>query len=101
MLTLLIYALLITISAIAKVEELLSPSLLIAEKNWLIDYRFLDEKSWFCKLCCKIPTQCPAVKIGLPPMCKLNPLYDQLMLMQLKASDPENQNSWIDMGHSM
>ncbi|MDP3508560.1 MAG: Mo-dependent nitrogenase C-terminal domain-containing protein [Candidatus Melainabacteria bacterium] len=100
MLTLLIYTTLIIISAIAKVEELISPNLLIAEKNWLIDYRFI-KGSWFCKLCCQIPTQCPAVKIGLPPMCKLNPLYDQIMIMQLKATDPEHQTDWIELGHSM
>ncbi len=95
--TFLIYLMLIAISAVAKIEELVSPGLLMAEKVWLINYRFDSQNQWFCRLCRKIPTSCPAERIGLPPMCKLNPLYDQMMILQLKASDIEHQDTWIEM----
>ncbi|GEM_PF-1073184 len=100
MLTLFTYILLILISAIAKLEEIFTPKLLRLERNWMVNYRFTGG-SKFCQFCRQIPTECPATKIGLPPMCKLNPLYDHLLLMQLKAADPEHQNDWIEMGHSM
>lgn len=95
--TFLIYLMLIAISAVAKLEELLSPELLMAEKLWLINYRFDSQNHWFCRLCREIPTSCPAERIGLPPMCKLNPLFDQILLLQLKASDIEHQDTWIEM----
>ncbi len=101
MLTLLVYSILILMSAIAKVEQLFNPALLASEKTWMINYRFDNENSWFCQLCKHIPTECPATKIGLPPMCKLNPLFDQVMLMQLKAADPVHQDDWIGIGNSM
>lgn len=50
-----------------------------------------DLAHWICKV---IPTQCPFerdVKVlgytlfHIPPMCKLNPIYDQLMGLRFRA----------------
>ncbi len=46
--------------------------------------------SWICKL---IPTQCPfarqislfGLSLRIPPLCKLNPFYDQLMALRFQA----------------
>lgn len=46
---------------------------------------------WLCRV---IPTSCPferQIKVGnytllsIPPLCKLNPFYDQLMLLRFKS----------------
>lgn len=45
---------------------------------------------WICKL---IPTQCPfarqinlfGLSFRIPPLCKLNPFYDHLMLLRFQA----------------
>ena len=83
------------VAFIAKLEELFFPQLLELQRRWLQNYRFQDENSLFCSLCRQIPTDCPAVRLGLPPMCKLNPLYDQLISMHFKASDFHNQNLYL------
>ncbi|NJK62918.1 MAG: Mo-dependent nitrogenase [Synechococcaceae cyanobacterium SM2_3_1] len=46
--------------------------------------------TWICKL---IPTQCPfarqinlfGLSFRIPPLCKLNPFYDHLMLLRFQA----------------
>lgn len=92
MLTLL---LLLVISAIAWVEALVAADALTEQKKWLLSYRFPEANGWLYRFACSIPTQCPAEAIGLPPMCRLNPLYDEFLLLHLKAMDLEHQDDWI------
>ena len=62
-------------------------------KQWLdhVEVRDRNLAHWLCKL---IPAQCPFerdVKLfgrtlfHIPPMCKLNPLYDQLIGLRFRA----------------
>lgn len=94
------FCLLILVSALAKLEELLVPGALERQRKWLRNYRFRKENGWFARLCRSIPTQCPAQKLGLPPICKLNPLFEEMLYMQLKASDVAHQQTWIDMANA-
>lgn len=42
----------------------------------------LPQYKWFRRLACRFPTECPFTKLGLPPMCKLNPLYEEIVRAQ-------------------
>ncbi len=89
------FFLLICVAAFAKMEKIVFPNSLRAQKIFLRNYKFADSDSWFCKFCRSIPTECPAQKIGLPPMCKLNPLYDKCCLLKMKADDVSHQDDVI------
>lgn len=91
------FFLLIFVAAFAKLEQYLVPELLKRQEIFLRDYRFINSNGWFCRLCRTIPTECPAQKIGLPPMCKLNPLYDVCVLLKMKAQDIAHQDELIAM----
>ena len=86
---------LIFVALIAKLEELFFPQLLESQRRWFRNYRFQDENSVFCFICRQIPVNCPAERIGLPPMCKLNPLFNEMILMHWKASDILQQDYYI------
>ena len=62
-------------------------------QNWLdgMEVRDRNLAHWLCKL---IPAQCPferdvklfgRILFHIPPMCKINPLYDQLIGLRFRA----------------
>jgi Mo-dependent nitrogenase C-terminus len=70
------------------VGSLLQP---IAQKLDAIEMRNAEMAHFFCRL---IPAQCPferdvkcfgRVLFHIPPMCKLNPFYEQLVGLRFKA----------------
>jgi Mo-dependent nitrogenase C-terminus len=79
-------------------ESLLShqdyrPSLLEPVQQWLdgIEIHSLEQAAWLCHL---IPASCPfartisvfgRVLFTIPPLCKLNPVYEQLMGLRFRA----------------
>lgn len=67
--------------------------ILLPLRNWLNNLEIHDP-SFAHKLCKLIPTQCPfarTVKIfniklfTIPPLCKLNPLYDEVIGLRFRA----------------
>jgi len=60
-------------------------------KNWLNNLEI--QTTTFAKLCAVIPAQCPFernISIGkftikIPPLCHLNPLYEELIQLRYKA----------------
>ncbi|MCL1462996.1 Mo-dependent nitrogenase C-terminal domain-containing protein [Argonema galeatum] len=70
------------------IENILRPV-----RQWLESIEIQDSK--VAKLLCKlIPSQCPFERdiqvfgrtlFHIPPMCKLNPVYDQLMMLRFRA----------------
>lgn len=69
------------------------PSLLKPVKNWLDDLEVRDPRlaRFVCKM---VPSQCPFERdiklfghkiVHIPPMCKLNPLYEQLVGLRFRA----------------
>ncbi|MCL1469133.1 Mo-dependent nitrogenase C-terminal domain-containing protein [Argonema antarcticum] len=70
------------------IENILHPV-----RQWLESIEIQDSK--VAKLLCKlIPSQCPFERdiqvfgrtlFHIPPMCKLNPVYDQLMMLRFRA----------------
>ncbi|MDX1987537.1 MAG: Mo-dependent nitrogenase C-terminal domain-containing protein [Candidatus Obscuribacter sp.] len=91
------FLLLICVAFVAKVELIFAPELLKQQKLFLVNYKFRNPNGWFCRFCRSIPSECPAQKIGLPPMCKLNPLFDEIILLQMKANDVAHQDELISM----
>jgi Mo-dependent nitrogenase C-terminus len=68
-------------------------SLLEAVRQWLdgIEIRTLEQATWLCRL---IPASCPFARtitvfgralVTIPPLCKLNPVYEQLMMLRFRA----------------
>ena len=62
-------------------------------RNWL-DNLNVSSPSLAHKLCKLIPSQCPferdlnlfgRILIHIPPMCKLNPLYEEVVMLRFKA----------------
>lgn len=62
-------------------------------RNWLNNITISDRK-FAHKLCQIIPTQCPFERkislfghtiISIPPLCKLNPLYDEVVALRFRA----------------
>jgi hypothetical protein len=62
-------------------------------RNWL-DNLNVSSPSLAHKLCKLIPSQCPFERdlnlfgrtlIHIPPMCKLNPLYEEVVMLRFKA----------------
>ena len=62
-------------------------------RNWLNNLEVSDRK-FAHKLCHSIPTQCPfereIVLLGrtiakIPPLCKLNPLYNEIVALRFRA----------------
>lgn len=62
-------------------------------RQWLesIDIQNLKQARWVCKL---IPARCPFARdikifnrtvFSIPPLCKLNPLYDQLIALRFRS----------------
>jgi hypothetical protein len=69
------------------------PSLLVSVRQWLdnIEINSLEQATWLCHL---IPASCPfagtisicgRILFTIPPLCKLNPVYEQLMLLRFRA----------------
>lgn len=63
-------------------------------KNWL-DYWKIQDSHTATLICRLIPASCPfarEIKVfgrtiaSIPPLCQLNPLYDQLMGLRFRAS---------------
>jgi hypothetical protein len=74
-------------------QELPHPDLLKPVKNWLDDLEIEDPRlaRFLCKM---IPSQCPFERdivlfkrklVHIPPLCKLNPLYEQLVGLRFKS----------------
>ncbi|KAM3090582.1 Mo-dependent nitrogenase C-terminal domain-containing protein [Phormidesmis sp. 146-35] len=70
------------------IASLLQP---IAQKLDVIEIRSAKTAHFFCRL---IPSQCPFERdihcfgrllIHIPPMCKLNPFYEQLVGLRFRA----------------
>lgn len=76
-------------------------SLSLHSHNWLsplrkvIDQIQIRDTKWAHILCRMIPNQCPfsrdihlcgRVLFRIPPLCKLNPLYDEVMGLKVKAA---------------
>ncbi len=70
-----------------------SISLLKSVRQWLDNVEIHNARlaQWLCQL---IPAQCPferhikwgcTVVIHIPPLCKLNPLYEQLVGLRFRA----------------
>jgi hypothetical protein len=66
---------------------------LLTIKNWLNNIE-VNNSLLAHRICKLIPTQCPfqrKVKIfgytilNIPPLCKLNPVYDELMFLRFRA----------------
>lgn len=62
-------------------------------RSWLENLN-VDNPSLAHKLCRLIPSQCPFERdlnlfgrtlLHIPPMCKLNPLYDEVVMLRFKA----------------
>lgn len=62
-------------------------------RNWLNNLEVCDRKLAH-KLCLTIPTQCPFAReirllgrtiLRIPPLCKLNPLYDEIVALRFRA----------------
>lgn len=73
----------------------LQPSwdLLAPLRHWLGQLK-IENSAFAHRLCQLIPAQCPFerdikvfghVLFHIPPMCKLNPLYDDLMMLRFRA----------------
>jgi hypothetical protein len=69
------------------------PSLLVSVRQWLdsIEIHSQEQANWLCHL---IPASCPFARtisicgrilFTIPPLCKLNPVYEQLMLLRFRA----------------
>jgi Mo-dependent nitrogenase C-terminus len=68
-------------------------SLLDSARQWFdsIEIRNLEQATWLCRW---IPASCPFARtisvfgrslVTIPPMCKLNPFYEQLMALRFRA----------------
>ena len=62
-------------------------------RNWLDSLKISNPRLAH-KLCQLIPSQCPFERdlnlfgrtlLHIPPMCKLNPLYDEVVMLRFKA----------------
>ncbi|KFF41831.1 MAG: nitrogenase [Candidatus Atelocyanobacterium thalassa] len=80
-------------ASISSRNSVLKPNVLQPVKNWLDEFNFKDPRlaRFICKM---IPSQCPFEKdvklfshkvIYIPPLCKLNPLYEQLVRLRFRA----------------
>ncbi len=74
-------------------NDILISNFLQPVKDWLDEFSFKDPRlaRFICKV---IPSQCPFEKdmklfshkiIYIPPLCKLNPLYEQLVRLRFRA----------------
>ena len=83
----------ITIHDADTLQQLPHPDLLKPVKNWLDDLEIEDPRlaRFLCKM---IPSQCPFERdivlfkrklVHIPPLCKLNPLYEQLVGLRFKS----------------
>lgn len=81
------------VTGIAKPPSHHRPDLLHPVKDWLDELDVHDPRlaKFLCKL---IPSQCPFERdvnlfgrkvLHIPPLCKLNPLYEQLVSLRFKA----------------
>jgi hypothetical protein len=62
-------------------------------RTWL-DHQEISDRHFAHRLCRFIPSQCPFerkieffgyVLVSIPPLCKLNPLYNELMALRFRA----------------
>jgi Mo-dependent nitrogenase C-terminus len=79
----------------ATIDKLKLPKfdLLKPLRNWLDNLKISNPKL-ARKLCELIPSQCPFERdlqlfgrtlVHIPPMCKLNPLYEEVVMLRFKA----------------
>ena len=79
----------------ANIDTLHSPKfdLLKPLRDWLDNLKISNPRLAH-KLCQLIPSQCPFERdlnlfgrklVHIPPMCKLNPLYDEVVMLRFKA----------------
>lgn len=68
-------------------------NILLMIKNWLNNIE-VNNSLFAHRLCKLIPTQCPFQRqiklfghtiLSIPPLCKLNPIYDELMFLRFRA----------------
>jgi hypothetical protein len=68
-------------------------SLLESVRQWLdgLEIKNLEQATWLCRL---IPASCPFARtitvfgrtlVTIPPLCKINPVYEQLMMLCFRA----------------
>ena len=66
---------------------------LIPLRNWLNNFKISDPNLAH-KICEMIPTQCPFARtikfqnqeiLTIPPLCKLNPLYNEVVALRFRA----------------
>ncbi len=80
-------------SDISQPHQKQSPDVLSPVKHWLDDWEVHDPKvaRFVCKM---IPSQCPFERdvklfgrkiVHIPPMCQINPLYEQLVGLRFRA----------------
>lgn len=69
------------------------PDLFKPLRNWLNEQQ-IDNETLAHRLCRLIPSQCPFARdislfgkviLSIPPLCKLNPLYEELMTLRFRA----------------
>ncbi|HAC62735.1 MAG TPA: nitrogenase [Cyanothece sp. UBA12306] len=69
------------------------PDLFKPLRNWL-DNQEIRNEALAHRLCRLIPSQCPFARdinlfgrviLSIPPLCKLNPLYEELMNLRFRA----------------
>jgi hypothetical protein len=62
-------------------------------RNWLNNF-IISDRQVAHKLCQNIPTQCPFARqinlfgrtiLSIPPLCKLNPLYEEIVALRFRA----------------
>ena len=67
--------------------------LLLPLRNWLNNFKIRD-RNLAHKICEMIPTQCPFARtikffnrevFTIPPLCKLNPLYNEVVALRFRA----------------
>ena len=69
------------------------PDLLLPLRNWLLHME-IKNSTFAHRLCKLIPSQCPFARtfkikgrtlLTIPPLCKLNPLYEELITLRYRA----------------
>ncbi len=80
-------------SASSNVAQRNKIDLLLPLRNWLNNLKISD-RNLAHKICEMIPTQCPFARtiklfnhevLTIPPLCKLNPLYNEVVALRFRA----------------
>lgn len=71
----------------------LFPDFLLPVREWL-NHLDINDPQVAHRLCKLIPAQCPFARkiaiaghtlLSIPPLCKINPLYEELMMLRFRA----------------